>query len=136
MMQRLGIEAALLALAALATGCGGSSGAPDSGPATPATVTADGTQQITLRVARGIAFEPRAIAVQAGKPVELTLVNSVPADHDFALSEGVAQPVKIVAKGGETSTGTFTISQPGTYSFICSVPGHAMAGMRGTIVAQ
>jgi len=56
--------------------------------------------------------------------------------HDFSLTDGVAQPVKITATGGQSASGTFTIEKPGTYSFDCSMPGHAAAGMRGTIAAE
>jgi uncharacterized cupredoxin-like copper-binding protein len=68
--------------------------------------------------------------------LELTLRNSGQMPHDFTLNEGVAQPVKLTVNGGETASGTFTLERPGTYSFDCSMPGHAMAGMRGTITAQ
>ena len=56
--------------------------------------------------------------------------------HDFSLNDGVAQPVNIATNAGQTANGTFTVDTPGTYSFDCSVPGHASAGMRGTITAQ
>jgi nitrite reductase (NO-forming) len=81
-------------------------------------------------------FEPATLTVQAGQPVLLTLRNAGHATHDFVLSEGVARRVRIKADGGETATGTFTVDHPGTYTFICSVPGHEAAGMKGTIVAQ
>jgi azurin len=38
---------------------------------------------------------------------------------------------------GERDTITFTApAQAGTYEFICSFPGHAAAGMRGTLVVR
>ena len=37
---------------------------------------------------------------------------------------------------GGTGTGTFTIERAGTYTFVCSVPGHSDAGMKGTITVQ
>ena len=42
----------------------------------------------------------------------------------------------ITANGGQTATGSFTIDTPGKYTFECSMPGHASAGMRGTITVQ
>jgi nitrite reductase (NO-forming) len=74
--------------------------------------------------------------VRAGQQVELTLRNGGGIPHDFALSDGVPRAVKIEAQAGRTGRGTFTIDTPGTYEFICSVPGHAAAGMVGTITAQ
>jgi azurin len=37
---------------------------------------------------------------------------------------------------GETDTVTFTAPAPGTYDYICSFPGHALAGMRGTLTVK
>ena len=93
-------------------------------------------KQFTMRVDNSMQFATPALEVQAGQPLELTLENVGGMPHDFTLSDGVSQPVKIEAKGGETSSGTFTIDKPGTYAFVCSQPAHALAGMRGTIIAR
>ena len=37
--------------------------------------------------------------------------------------------------GGESDTITFTISEPGTYDFICSFPGH-LALMKGKLIVE
>ena len=74
--------------------------------------------------------------MRAGQPVELTLRNGGSTLHDFALTEGVSGPVKIEAQGGQAANGTFSIDKPGTYTFVCSVPGHAAGGMRGTIIVR
>jgi uncharacterized cupredoxin-like copper-binding protein len=66
----------------------------------------------------------------------LTLRDTGQSAHDLTLNEGVAQPVKLTVNGGETTTRTFTFAKPGTYEFECSMPGHALAGMRGTISVQ
>jgi nitrite reductase (NO-forming) len=91
---------------------------------------------VTINVGDAMKFEPAAISVRAGQRLELTLRNSGHMPHDFTLSEGVAQPFKLVVNGGATVSGTFTIDKPGTYAFECSMPGHEMAGMRGTITAH
>jgi uncharacterized cupredoxin-like copper-binding protein len=90
----------------------------------------------TMRVDNTMHFASPNIAVQAGQPLELTLENTGTMPHDLSLSDGVAQPIKIEAAGGESEHATLVITQPGTYQFVCSQPGHALAGMRGTIVAQ
>ncbi len=36
------------------------------------------------------------------------------------------------ATGMHTGTLTFTATQPGTYHYLCPVPGHARKGMAGT----
>jgi plastocyanin len=89
-----------------------------------------------MRVDNSMQFGTPAIEVQAGQPLQLTLENDGGQVHDFSLSDGVSQPVKIEAAGGQTTSGVFTINQPGTYAFVCSQPSHALLGMKGTIVAH
>ena len=49
--------------------------------------------------------------------------------------EGLAN-VDAGARPGQTRTIRFTIDQPGTYRIVCTVPGHADAGMAGTLVVD
>jgi len=127
-----------LGLAVVLTACGGASASGPKTPVvgTPVSVTSAGTQQLIIHSFDAMQFEPNVITVRAGQPVELTLQNDGSNDHDFMLSDGVAQPVKILVKGGQSGTSTFTLDKPGTYAFICSQFGHAGAGMQGTITAQ
>ena len=125
----------LVLTAAVFSACGNAAKV-DNCPASPVAASAAGGQQLTIKVVNGVQFEPCAVSVRAGEPVELTLQNETPIDHDFVLTEGVAEPVKIIAPGGRVGSGTFTLRQPGTYRFICSMPGHEAAGMAGTITAQ
>jgi azurin len=37
---------------------------------------------------------------------------------------------------GESDTVTFTAPPPGVYDYICTFPGHALAGMRGTLTVK
>jgi uncharacterized cupredoxin-like copper-binding protein len=128
----------LVAGVALTTACGATAatGGPGAGVAVPAPASATGAQQVTVAVGNSMQFAPRSITVRAGQPVELTLRNGGSIPHDFALAEGASGPVKIEARGGRTARGTFTIDTPGTYTFVCTVPGHAAAGMTGTITAR
>jgi uncharacterized cupredoxin-like copper-binding protein len=103
---------------------------------TPVSVAPDGTQQVTVSVGDDMKFLPATISVRAGQPLELTLRNAGQSAHDLTLNEGGAQPVKLTVNGGETTSRTFTFDNPGTYKFECSMPGHALAGMRGTIIVQ
>ncbi len=141
-MQRSGLLtvaivmiAVLFSAACSDTGAGtGTSGTTITGAAVAAAPA--GAQLVTLTVENGMSFDPSSITVRTGQPVQLTLQNKGQMPHDFTLGDGVAQPVKITAMGGQTASGTFTIDKPGTYSFECSMPGHAAAGMRGTIAVQ
>jgi uncharacterized cupredoxin-like copper-binding protein len=133
------VTGALLVGLLATTACSGAAASgtsPTASTPVAASEAPNGVQQVTLTVGNSMRFEPAAISVRAGQPVELTLRNDGQMPHDFTLSEGVAQPVKVSATGGQTASGTFTLEKPGTYTFECSMPGHALAGMRGTITAQ
>jgi len=136
----LGRLVALVVIAgvALTTACGAAATTSGSGAvaAIPAPAAPAGAQPVTVTVGNAMQFAPASMVVRAGQPVELTLRNGGGLPHDFALAEGVSSPVKIEAQGGRTARGTFTIDAPGTYAFVCTVPGHAAAGMRGTITAR
>lgn len=101
-------------------------------------------------------FEPNAISVTAGSPVELTLVNEGAIEHDFVIEvipvTGVTSSnsgdhhmstdehskfdLHTSTAAGETSTLTFTPTEAGTYKIICSVPGHLDAGMTGELIVK
>jgi uncharacterized cupredoxin-like copper-binding protein len=123
---------------ALTTACGATAatGGPGPGVAIPAADSTAGVQRVTVVVDNSMHFAPPSILVRAGQPVELTLRNGGSIPHDFALAEGASGPVKIETPAGRTAQGAFTIDAPGTYAYVCTVPGHAAAGMRGTITAQ
>lgn len=127
----------LVAGVGLTTACGSAAlaGGPDGADRLAAGAAA-ATQQLTVTALDSMRFEPGTITVRAGQPVELTLQNRGSMAHDLSLFEGVSQPVKIEAEGGQSASATFTIERPGTYTFVCTVLGHAAAGMRGTIRAQ
>jgi uncharacterized cupredoxin-like copper-binding protein len=122
----------------LTAACGATAGTGGTAreAAVAASADAGGAQQVTLTLGDSLRFAPQSIAVRAGQPVELTLRNAGGIGHDFVLTEGASGPVKVEAQGGQTAQGTFTIDTPGTYTFVCSVPGHAAAGMRGTITVR
>jgi uncharacterized cupredoxin-like copper-binding protein len=64
----------------------------------------------------------------------LTLTNEDPVFHDWMV-EDVAN-VEFGARPGQSSTIRFRIDEPGTYPFMCSVAGHAEAGMMGMLVVE
>jgi nitrite reductase (NO-forming) len=134
-MQRPGFVMIGLLVATLVLSACSSSGATSATPVPEASPSSD-AQQVMLKVGNAMSFDPASITVRAGQPVQLTLQNSGLMPHDFSLSDGVAQPVKITASGGQSATGVFTVDTPGTYSFVCSMPGHAEGGMRGTITVE
>jgi uncharacterized cupredoxin-like copper-binding protein len=124
-------------LLTLSTACGAAtSGVSSAAGPTDAVIAADGAQSLTVSVDNSLEFTPRSIRVAAGQPIALTLRNGGILPHDFVLTSGVAQPVKVEAGPGGAGRGTFVIEHAGTYSFICWVPGHADGGMKGAITTQ
>jgi uncharacterized cupredoxin-like copper-binding protein len=58
--------------------------------------------------------------------------NNGHAPHNFAIKgNGVEQKIPLL-EPGRSATLTLDLS-PGTYEYECAVPGHAMAGMQGTL---
>ena len=58
-------------------------------------------------------FDPATLTAKAGQPIQVTLDNSSgQITHDFDITEGVPQPIKISAQPGQHATGTFTIDTP------------------------
>ena len=136
-MKRNILHSITALLLTLTTACGDASShaAKDTGPAAAA-VAADGSQSITLRVGNSLDFGTRSFSIAAGKPVTLTLRNDGFIPHDFTLTGSGAPSAKVAAGPLSTGRTTFTIERAGTYTFICSVEGHADAGMKGTITVQ
>lgn len=58
-------------------------------------------------------------------------------DHDYipTSEEGSVIAHTKLLGGGESDTITFTISEPGTYDYICSFPGH-LALMKGKLIVE
>ena len=130
----------LLGLVALLAGCApAASTAPKpstgSAPAAAASPAAAG-QQLSVTALDTMHFEPSTLTAKAGQPIIVTLKNGGQTLHDFSMTEGPAQPVKIQVQPGQTGSATFTIDKPGSYTFFCSQPGHEAAGMKGTLTVQ
>ncbi len=80
-------------------------------------------------------FTTNSLRAKAGK-VTIDFTNSSPLDHNFTLAtaSGAVLGATPTFKGG-TKTLSLTL-KAGTYTYYCSVPGHRMAGMQGTLVVS
>jgi Cu+-exporting ATPase len=83
-------------------------------------------------VAHNVAFEPDTWTVTAGRWTVMELRNEDPVVHDWMV-EGVPN-VEVITRPGETESVRFVLDRPGQYRVLCSVDGHAEAGMVGTLV--
>lgn len=84
-------------------------------------------------VATDFAYEPSTIAVKAGQPVNIRLVNKGAAIHDLVIP---ALGFHLDAGPGRSQIGGLRVAQPGEYEFYCSVPGHRERGMAGRLVVS
>ena len=98
------------------------------GSAEPVTASADYTL-----TAEKMRFSQPELHVQAGERVELHLANADLFGHSFDID---ALGVHVEMPARETATASFTAPEPGTYTITCNVPGHAEAGMVGTLVVE
>jgi uncharacterized cupredoxin-like copper-binding protein len=93
-------------------------------------------------------FEPNLITVRAGVPVTITLRNDDPIDHEWIVGDAAvhaghragtepvhaSRPTEVTIPAGTSRTTTVRFEQPGTYLYICHLPGHEAYGMVGTLV--
>jgi nitrite reductase (NO-forming) len=75
-----------------------------------------------------LGFTPAELVVDTVGDYEVKLVNTGSILHDITFPDGPT----IQAKAGETASAVVAVPAEGL-SFICSIPGHADAGMKGTI---
>ena len=73
-----------------------------------------------------------ALTLAPGATIELANVGAAP--HNFQAEDlGINEDMPVGYQGSVTIPAD---AAPGTYEFICNVPGHAAAGMVGTLVIQ
>lgn len=75
-------------------------------------------------------FRPSTVRVRDGGPVNLVLDNEGRMRHTLTVPDA---DFELRADGGEQAIGAFDPPEPGRYEVVCTIPGHADAGMRGTI---
>lgn len=111
-----------------------------------------GNDAVTVTVQNEFQFEPATITVPAGESVDITLENTGSVEHTFNILKAEAELEHVLEEedeehlheellfdihevaAGEDATATFTApSGAGDYTIVCLVPGHADAGMVGTL---
>ena len=134
----------LLALIVGLAACGAPPEAPlNTRPAQPIVAGDNATQLVADTVAQPAAaavlgeleihgfdmgFKPATLQVEKAGRYTIKLVNDGAVAHDITFPDGT----KIVALAGETASGEIDVPAEGLI-FICSIPGHEAAGMKGTI---
>ena len=115
------------------------------------TLAACDSKKVTLNVTTtDQGYDSPTYTIPAGAEVTVNMTNNGAAAHVFdllKLGEHVTPPYKptdedkilweLVAKAGETTSGTFTApTEPGEYDIICRVPGHIQLGMTATLIVK
>jgi Cu+-exporting ATPase len=94
----------------------------------------DASAQKVEVVGTNVAFVPAEIRIEAGKWTVVTFTNEDPVFHDWMV-DGVAN-VDAGARPNQSTTLRFVLDRPGAYRYLCTVPGHAEAGMVGVLVVE
>jgi mono/diheme cytochrome c family protein len=69
--------------------------------------------------------------------VEVAMLNPSGIDHDIAVEDKSGKELGKGAIVGKGKTSQFNVKlTPGTYTFLCTVPGHAEGGMKGTLTVK
>ena len=88
------------------------------------------------------------LTVPAGVPVTFVLRNDDPIDHEWIVGDAAvherhrtgtepvhaSRPTEVSIPAGSSRSTTVTFNTPGTYLYICHLPGHEAYGMVGTLV--
>jgi len=99
------------------------------------TAHADAVRTITL-TAEEFEFTPSEVEIEPGETVRLKLVNEGRLSHNLTITgDGLEGRTQTIQRG-ETDSFEITASDSGTIEFICDVPGHEQAGMRGHLVVK
>lgn len=107
---------------------GGGKAKPEAGAKGPG-----GTLQLAADPSK-IAFDKTDLSSKPGK-VTIDFDNPAPLEHDVAIEQGD----KVIAVSQRITEGKTSVTAdlaPGTYTFLCTVPGHAEAGMEGTLTVK
>jgi nitrite reductase (NO-forming) len=138
---------AVLAVAAIAAGCGSATGATwtfaPGGAATPATAAATSTPAPSSDTAGAtvgaveiaafdLGFTPNSIEVEAAGRYAVTLKNTGSIPHDLTFPDGTTTGM---VAGGKSATVEVDVPAEGL-AFICSIPGHSQAGMEGNVMVK
>jgi uncharacterized cupredoxin-like copper-binding protein len=102
------------------------------------------TVEIPIRYSH---YQRNEVTVRAGVPVTFVLRNEDPIDHEWIVGDAAvherhrtgtepvhaSRPTEVTIAAGTSVSTTVTFTKPGTYLYICHLPGHEAYGMVGTV---
>jgi uncharacterized cupredoxin-like copper-binding protein len=109
-------------------------------PATAAAAKPAGAGTEVKFVGTDLKFTPNKATGKVGQVYTIVLDNKGLIEHDIAFpglkGTSSAPDAKVLVKPGETGKMDVTFSEAGTYEFVCTIPGHKEAGMKGTMTIE
>jgi plastocyanin len=150
-MRNLSTVALTIGTLALAACGGSSSGGSSTGtvssPSTTSSSAAStpaptspipkGALEIAANSAGQLMFDKSTLTAPKAGRVTIAFTNTSPLSHNLTVEDPAT---KQVLGATETFQGTTKLLKldlkPGTYKYFCSVPGHRMAGMEGTLTVK
>ena len=136
MSKKIVVLLAVLAMALLMAACGG--GGTETTAPEPVSLSFAGLDEFR--------YDPESASVPTGAQVTVNFANEGALEHDWMLvadgtdvnaltAEDAVLPEAHsgVLPAGQSNTFTFTAPAAGTYQIVCTVAGHAPAGMVGTL---
>ncbi len=73
------------------------------------------------------------LSAAEGQTVQIILINGEGAEHDIVFPDHDAKSPRIFGRGASTTI-AFRATRAGDFNYLCSVPGHELAGMRGQFI--
>lgn len=90
-------------------------------------------------VMEDLRFAPNQLNAKVGLPLRVRLTNRGTERHDLnfpSLHMPGLEGVQSIVEPGETRVVTLQFDAVGAHTFICSLPGHAAAGMTGAVIVR
>ena len=103
--------------------------------ALPAAARATGKRATTVAVTAGKPSEFHFVLAKASVPkgtVTFNVTNKGALPHDFKIA---TKTTKLISPGHSAKL-TVTFAKAGKYQYLCTVSGHAAAGMKGTLTVK
>jgi uncharacterized cupredoxin-like copper-binding protein len=97
-------------------------------PSKPGSVAASSELRI---VSTEFKFSQSSKHVLAGRPVTIVLDNSQGETEHLIVARALG--LRIFARAGEVVKKDYIFEKPGEFEFICDLPGHLEAGMKGSV---
>jgi len=137
-MKRWGMAVVVSAALLVTVGCSGSG-------------SSGSVRNVTI-LAESMSYNPKEFTLTKGEAVKLTFTNKDSQLHDFSIEKiavkaksthndghdagGKNPDLHLSADASKSGTLEFTPTEPGTYTYFCTVAGHKEAGMSGRLIVK